>query len=119
MADSQSTTKTFEYRIKLNKPFIAACEKALNDSRFVYNCALEQRVRVYNASGKGLGLNEQSRQLTDARNESPEIKSVLRSIQQDALERLDEAFDAFFRRLKLVSLIGIKSHYQVCESAIM
>jgi len=101
MADSQSTTKTFEYRIKLNKPFIAACEKALNDSRFVYNCALEQRVRVYNASGKGIGLNEQSRQLTDARNELAEIKSVLRSIQQDALERLDEAFDAFFRRLKL------------------
>jgi putative transposase len=101
MADSQSATKTFEYRIKPNKPFIAACEKALNDSRFVYNCALEQRVRVYNASGKGIGLNEQSRQLTDARNESPEIKSVLRSIQQDALERLDEAFDAFFRRLKL------------------
>src|SRR5215813_4304484 len=101
MADSQSTTKTFEYRIKLNKPFIAACDKALNDSRFVYNCALEQRVRVYNASGKGIGLNEQSRQLTDARNESPAIKSVLRSIQQDALERLDEAFDAFFRRLKL------------------
>jgi putative transposase len=101
MADSQSTTKTFEYRIKLNKPFIAACEKALNDSRFVYNCALEQRVRVYNASGKGIGLNEQLRQLTDARNELPEIKSVLRSIQQDALERLDETFDAFFRRLKL------------------
>jgi putative transposase len=101
MADSQTTTKTFEYRIKLNKPFIAACQKALNDSRFVYNCALEQRVRVYNASAKGIGLNEQSRQLTDARNKSPEIKSVLRSIQQDALERLDEAFGAFFRRLKL------------------
>jgi transposase len=30
----------------------------------------------------------------------PEIKSVLRAIQSDALERLDEAFDAFFRRLQ-------------------
>jgi putative transposase len=79
---------------------VAACEKALDDSRFVYNCALEQRIRVYNASGKTISFYEQSRQLTEARNELREIKSVLRTIQSDALERLDEAFDAFLRRLK-------------------
>jgi putative transposase len=100
MADSQNITKTFEYRIKPNKKFVAACEKALDDSRFVYNCALEQRIRVYNASGKTISFYEQSRQLTEARDELPEIKSVLRTIQSDALERLDDAFDAFFRRLK-------------------
>jgi putative transposase len=100
MADSQSTTKTFEYRIRPNKKFVAACENALDDSRFVYNCALEQRIRVYSAGGKTISFCEQSRQLTEARNESPEIKGVLRTIQSDALERLDEAFDAFFRRLK-------------------
>ena len=100
MADSQSTTKTFEYRIRPNKKFVAACEKALDDSRFVYNCALEQRIRVYNAGGKTISFCEQSRQLTEARNELPEIRGVLRTIQSDALERLDEAFDAFFRRLK-------------------
>ena len=100
MADSQTITKTFEYRIRPNKKFVAACEKALDDSRFVYNCALEQRIRVYNASGKTISFYEQSRQLTDARKELPEIKSVLRTIQIDALERLGEAFDAFFRRLR-------------------
>jgi putative transposase len=100
MADSQNTTKTFEYRLRTNKKFVAACEKALDDSRFVYNCALEQRIRVYNAGGKSIGISEQSRQLTEARKELPEIKSVLRTIQQDALDRLDEAFDGFFRRLK-------------------
>ncbi|MBO0858916.1 MAG: transposase [Chloracidobacterium sp.] len=101
MADTKNTTnKTFEYRIRPNKKFVAACEKALGDSRFVYNCALEQRIRVYNASGKTISFYEQSRQLTEARNELPEIKSILRTIQSDALERLDEAFEAFFRRLK-------------------
>jgi len=101
MANSKNTTiKTFEYRIRPNKQFIVACEKALEDSRFVYNCALEQRIRVYNASGKTISFYEQSRQLTQARNELPELKGVLRTIQSDALERLDEAFDAFFRRLK-------------------
>ena len=101
MADTQNTTnKTFEFRIRPNRKFVAACDKALDDSRFVYNCALEQRIRVYNASGKTIGFCQQSRQLTEARNELPEIKSVLRAIQSDALERLDEAFDAFFRRLQ-------------------
>src|SRR5215831_15039568 len=101
MADTQNTTnKTFEFRIRPNKKFVAACEKALDDSRFVYNCALEQRIRVYNASGKAIGFYEQSRQLTQARNELPELKGVLRTIQSDALERLDEAFQGFFRRLK-------------------
>ena len=101
MADTQNTTnKTFEFRIRPNRKFVAACDKALDDSRFVYNCALEQRIRVYNAGGKTIGFCQQSRQLTEARNELPEIKSVLRAIQSDALERLDEAFDAFFRRLQ-------------------
>src|SRR5262245_34200886 len=102
MVNSDDTIiKTFEYRIRPNKRFIAACEKALDDSRFVYNYALEQRIRVFDATGKSIGPYEQSRQLTEARKELPEIKNVLRTIQQDALERLDEAFDAFFRRLKL------------------
>jgi putative transposase len=95
-----STTRTFEYKIKPNKKFVAACEQALNASRFVYNCALEQRIRVYEASGKSIGFYEQSRQLTEARQEIPELKACLRTIQSDALERLDAAFDAFFRRLK-------------------
>src|SRR5262247_1858876 len=100
MADSQTITKTFEYRLRTNKKFVAACEKALEDSRFVYNCALEQRIRVYNAGGKTISFYEQSRQLTQARDELPEIKSALRTIQSDALERLDEAFIAFFKRMK-------------------
>lgn len=100
MADSHPITKTFEYRIRPNKKFVAACERALNASRFVYNCALEQRIRVYKASGKSLSFYEQLRQLTEARKELPELKATLRTIQSDALERLDVAFDGFFRRLK-------------------
>lgn len=95
-----TTTKTFEYKLRPNKKFIAACERALDASRFVYNCALEQRIRVYEASGKSISFYEQSRQLTEARKEIPELKATLRTIQSDALERLDAAFDAFFRRLK-------------------
>ncbi|HEY7545146.1 MAG TPA: transposase, partial [Blastocatellia bacterium] len=100
MAEDKVPVKTFEFRIRDNKPFTAACERALSDSRFVYNCALEQRIIYYRNMGKGTDLNRQSRELTEARKEIPELSDRLRAIQQDALERLDLAFDAFFRRLR-------------------
>lgn len=92
--------KTFEYKIRPNKKFFAACERALDASRFVYNCGLEHRIRVYEANGKSVGLYEQFQELTEARKEIPELRNTLRTIQADALERLDEAFKAFFRRIK-------------------
>lgn len=98
-------TKTFQFKIRVNRAFIEACERTLNDARFVYNCALEQRIRVHKQGGS-IGYLEQSRQLTEARAELPEARGCLRSIQQDSLERLDLAFQAFFRGLKQKSKVG-------------
>ena len=99
MADSNLTCKTFEFKLRMNRTFERACLKTLNDARAVYNAALEQRISLYTYAGRSIGYYEQSRQLTEAR-ELPEVKACLRSIQQDALERLDLAFKAFFRRLR-------------------
>lgn len=102
MADTSNTTiiKTFEFRLRENRAFVEAAERTLDGCRFLYNSALEQRIRVYEATGKGIGFVEQCRQLTDARAELPEVAHIYRDIQTDALKRLDKAFDAFFRRLK-------------------
>jgi putative transposase len=98
MADSQNITKTFEYRIRPNRKFIAACERELEHSRQIYNAALAERIDCYKLTGRTLGFVEQSRHLTDARS-LPEVKDHLRTIQSDALERLDQAFKAFFKRV--------------------
>lgn len=102
MADRSNTIilKTFEFRLRENRTFVEECERTLNGCRFLYNCALEQRIGLYAQTGKGIGFVEQSRQLTDARNALPEVAAVYRDIQADVLKRLDKAFDAFFRRLK-------------------
>lgn len=71
----------------------------LDDARDVYNAALSQRIIHYRQTGHSIGFYEQSRQLTQAR-ELPEVKVCLRTIQNDALERLDLAFKVFFRRCK-------------------
>ena len=98
LADLGYITKTFEYKLRTNRKFVAACEQTLDSARFVYNCALEHRLNIYRETGRGVNFYEQSRQLTEARREMPEIKATLRTIQSDALERLDHSFDAFFKR---------------------
>jgi len=98
LADTGYITKTFEYRLRTNRKFVAACEVTLDSARFVYNCALEHRISTYKQTGKGVDFYEQSRQLTAARREIPEVKATLRTIESDALLRLDLAYDAFFKR---------------------
>ena len=93
MADT--IIKTFEFKIKPTRDFTAAAARALDASSEVYNCALAQRVMRYR-QGKPIGFFEQSRELTDART-LPHVGRHLRTIQIDALERLDFAFKAFFR----------------------
>lgn len=97
-------TKTFEYKIRATREFVEAAERALDASRFVYNCALEQRIMRYR-QGKPIGYIEQSKELTEARTQ-PDVGDVLRNIQQDALERLDAAFLAFFKRVKKGEMPG-------------
>src|SRR5262249_23879673 len=100
LANSKNTTiKTFEFKLRVNKVFVEVCERELEHSRQIYNAALAERISCYRITGASLGYKEQSRHLTEART-LPEVKSHLRAIQQDAIERLDEAFQGFFRRLR-------------------
>lgn len=98
MAKDNIQIKTYEFKIRTNKKFVANCERTLDQARLVYNCALEQRINLYKYAGQSISKFEQSRQLTEARNELPDVKACLRSIQTDALDKLDEAFKAFFKR---------------------
>src|SRR6516225_2011035 len=100
MAHSEDTTiKTFEFKLRINKSFVEACERELEHSRQIYNAALAERISCYRITGVSLGYNERSRHLTEART-LPGVKGHSRAIQQDALERVEEAFKGFFRRLQ-------------------
>ena len=92
MAETKDTIiKTYEFKLRTNKSFVEACERELEHSRQIYNAALAERISCYRITGASLSYTEQSRRLTDART-LHEVKSHLRTIQQDALERIDEAF---------------------------
>lgn len=99
MSNAKNTIiRTFEYKIRPNKKFISACERELEHSRQIYNAALAERISCYRITGKTLGWIEQKRHLTEART-IPEIGAHYRRIQVDALERVDSAFQVYFRRL--------------------
>jgi putative transposase len=99
MLTDSLTLKTFQYKLRLNKKFLAAAQAELEHNRQLYNAALQERIACYKLTGKGLNFIEQSKHLTDARS-LPEVKAHLRSIQQNTLKRLDLAYSAFFRRVK-------------------
>lgn len=97
MADD-TIPKSFEYKLKHpNKALVAKLEDALEMSRFVYNCALEQRID-WMRRGRVISYYEQSSQLTEARNSLADLRVGLRMMQQEALIRLNRAFDDFYRR---------------------
>ena len=75
-------------------------EKTLEDQRFLYNAALEERIGYYRKTGKALSLYDQFGSLTACRQEIEGFSDTASVIQRGTLGRLDEAYQAFFRRVK-------------------
>ncbi|MEW6207125.1 MAG: transposase [Acidobacteriota bacterium] len=99
MAESTIAIKTFEFKTRPNKHFIARCERTLEACRGIYNAALQERIDCYKITGRGLNFAEQNRHLTEARREVEGVSDTYRDIQTDALDRLDKAYANFFRRV--------------------
>ena len=93
--------RTYKYLLRPNTEQIEKLDFLLWQSRFVYNAALEQRIAVYQETGKGIGYGAQWMNFRDTRRENPNtLGQVNASSLQHLLRRLDKSFTAFFRRLK-------------------
>jgi putative transposase len=86
--------KTYKYRLVPTRKQATALQTTLNLCRFLYNCALEQR------KTQRIGYVAQARQLTEMRHDSVAYTDVHVHVLQNALRKLDRAFDGFFRRIK-------------------
>lgn len=64
--------------------------------RKLYNYALNERQETYKETGKGLTYNQQQNTLPVFVKENPEYKQVHSQVLQDALRRLDSAYQRFF-----------------------
>ncbi len=92
--------RMFEYRAIINKETEFNAVTWLGLCRQLYNTALEQRISLYQSHRKTLSKFDQCYQLPDLKEAFSEFKQVGSQVLQDVLDRLDKAYQAFFRRVK-------------------
>jgi len=94
------TRKAFKYRLYPTQPQARDLERTLALCRQLYNAALQERREAYKKAGKTVGFYEQKRYLPEIRTELPEYKGIHSQVLQNVIERVDKAFQGFFRRVK-------------------
>jgi len=103
---------TFKYRLFTTHLQKVALDAQLREACRLYNAALQERRDAYKTCGKSLNYYDQANQLKDIR--AAKNSSLANySCSQDVLRRVDKAFKAFFRRVKLGQNPGyprFKSH---------
>ena len=92
--------KTYQYRIY---PTIKQAKKLfawLEMLRNLYNQALAWRKTIYSTTSESVSWVTQADALPDLKQESAPFASLHSDVLQDALRRLDKAYQAFFGRVK-------------------
>jgi putative transposase len=93
--------RTFKYRLRPEGAQTKSLDYLLWQARLVYNAALEQRITVYQQTGKSVHYTDQWGHFRDLRREQADTLGQLNATcLQQMLRRLDKAFAAFFRRVK-------------------
>jgi IS605 OrfB family transposase len=93
--------KAYKYRIYPHEATTEKLQWVLDRCRELYNAALSERRDAYKYVGKSIGVYEQKRDLVEIKEViRPEYQEIASHVLQDVLFRLDEAFRAFFRRVK-------------------
>ena len=92
--------KAFKDRLYPTKPQRRDLERTLSLCRQLYNAALQERRDAYRKAKKSITLYEQKRYLPEIRAALPEYKLVHSQVLQDVIQKVDRAFQGFFRRVK-------------------
>jgi putative transposase len=92
--------RVYRYRLYPTPAQDRALRGTLDLLRELYNAALQERRDAYRATGKAPTCYDQQKSLIEVRQLRPEFAAVHTHLLQDALTRLDRAFQAFFRRCK-------------------
>jgi putative transposase len=96
--------RAYKFRIYPNKEQIKKIDYILDLSHNLYNAMLEQRKMAYELKKDfyyniNVNYTYQQNQLPELKNEFPEYKYIYSQVLQDVANRLDKAYDNFFRRI--------------------
>lgn len=91
---------TYKYRLSPTSAQRTSLEKTLALCRLVYNDTLAIRKNTYEQTGQSLSLYATNKLLTQWKTVKPVLSNVHSQVLQNVQERVDLAFQAFFRRVK-------------------
>jgi putative transposase len=93
--------RSFKYRLHPSWQQERLLDQWRRQCCVLYNAALEHRITCYRMQQKTITNFDQTAQLTDLRQADPAWSATPVAVHRSALRRLDLAYQAFFRRVKL------------------
>jgi len=104
-------SKTYKYKLKLSKIQEGTLIGWIHTCRAVYNLALETKVNAFRTNHVSLSKFDLMKQLTECRGEFDWIKSAPSQSLQDVIERMDGAYQKFFKNKKDGLVLRWKAEY--------
>lgn len=92
--------RTYKFRLYPNPKERENIHFTLERCRLLYNRLLAERIAAYEQTGQRLTYYEQKATLPERKKVIVGLKSVHSQVLQHVVERLDKAYQAFFRRIK-------------------
>ena len=93
---------SFQYGLRPTRDQHRALERILEGERQLYNAALEERIEAWRKARISVTRIDQTKSLTLIRQEDPAGYGALPvNLSRWSLKKVDEAFQAFFRRVKV------------------
>jgi putative transposase len=98
--EQQSMRKTYKYKLRPTPQHERLLEHSLMLCRYVYNAALWERREAWRMRATTVTYYQQKAELPDIKVAMPEYGEVHSQVLQDAVLRVDHAFQAFFQRIR-------------------
>lgn len=90
---------SFVFKVLPSRAQHTALDAMLESQRLFYNAALQERIGAW-CRGVSIGLNDQTKSLTEIRKFDADIGSVPYNVSKWTLKRLDDSMKAFYKRAK-------------------
>src|SRR5436853_3836266 len=114
-AAKQKPRKTYLFRLSPTHYQRDVLETWLGLCCDTYNAALDERKSAYGMAGLSLSYAHQCAELPQCKEVCPELGEVPAQVLQDAVKRVERAYDDFFRRVEEGQKAGFprfKSHFR-------
>lgn len=104
--DMKIAYRLYKYRIFPSKAQRTELNATLSLCCELYNAALQERRDAWNKQKKSIYYFDQTKQITLFKQDRPEFKDISIHALENVLKRIDLAFQAFFRRVRLGQKAG-------------